>query len=324
MRVEDLVKKTPAYKSALADKKAGSVSHAYLIVSPDKDYLDKFLKIFTKLFACDSDEGFCDSCRTCRLIDSETLLDVKFIPEGKDKIAVEDVAFISNDVYIKPYEGKKKIYVLRCADTMNLNAQNKLLKTLEEPPENVMLILGAKSEDLIIKTVLSRVKKLYLPLFSEEDIYSVLSETCPDKDKLKKAVYSGDGTLSRSLSLYNDEKLDSIIALAKDVIINMNTPQDVLRYSVKVNELGDGIEEFFDMLTIAFHSMLNAYENGKESPLFKGLLEKSAGYTEGAVIYAIQAVTAAIKNKISNVNLTMVIDSVLFSVLEGKYKWRKL
>lgn len=161
--MEKLLKQTTAYKIFSADKACGGLSHAYLISTRDGAKLRDYVKVFVKTALC-SAPTYCDDCRTCRLIDKEEYADAAFYPKnlsGKiaDKILTADVDEIIASTYLKPLEAPLRVFALCGADTMPAAAQNKLLKTLEEPPENTLILLGALSEYPLLSTVKSRVKK---------------------------------------------------------------------------------------------------------------------------------------------------------------------
>ena len=140
-----LIKDTGAYKTILGDKQSDRLSHAYLITCADGDNLGEYLKIFASIIAC-SNGNPCLECRTCGLIKSNAHSDVFFYPENGQSVLAEDVTNLIQESFVKPIELDKKIFVLSNGQTMNASAQNKLLKTLEEPPENVHIIIGTTSE----------------------------------------------------------------------------------------------------------------------------------------------------------------------------------
>ena len=127
MKLNSLLNKTNAFKVLKNDIKSGTLSHAYLIVCDDGFMLEEYVKAFVKTLACES-KPYCNECRTCRLIDKKTLVDVKFYPtDGKIKVA--DVDDLIAKSYVKPLEADKKIFVLCGAGKMNESSQNKILKT---------------------------------------------------------------------------------------------------------------------------------------------------------------------------------------------------
>ncbi len=320
-----LVKDTTAYKTVTCDKSEGRLSHAYLIITEDKAFLDKYVKIFAKLIMCDGAE-ICNTCRDCRLIEADTHPDVLIYPK-KENIVTEDVANIIEESYLKPIEKNKKLFLLLNAQAMNAPAQNKLLKTLEEPPKNVHIILGATNEYGLLPTIKSRVKKLSLPLFSEEKIYSVLSSEYGETPALKNAVACCGGTLGKAIELYNDESHLECLNLVKDIIVNMQSSKDVLGFYNKIISSKIDIDRLISTLALCYRDFMMKL-SGDEKLIFNkeffAQIENAKGYTLGSVVYILEKLNEANKRKIFNNNSTMLIEWILFSILEGKHKWQKL
>ncbi len=321
-----LLKDTGAYKMVKNDKAMDTLSHAYLILSPDGEMLRDYLKIFARLICCDEKEP-CGTCRTCKLIESENFSDVLVFPREKKSVMSEDIATLIEESYLKPIESDKKVFILSSAETMNASAQNKLLKTLEEPPANVHILLGATSEFPLLATVKSRVKKLEIPFFSKEKLFETLKGECPDQDKLNSAIACGDGTLGKALTLYRDENISSTIDLAVDMIVNMQSSAQVLDYSIKISALKSDITDFLSVTELLFRDMLVCMNGAKELANNKVCAQKTInaqGYTMGAVLNALEKINEAFKRRKFNQSGTMLIEWLLFQILEGKYKWQKL
>lgn len=324
--IYSLLKDTGAYRTVYSDKVNDTLSHAYLFITPDGVNIKEYLKVFAKLLCCSGDSP-CGRCRACRLIDSESFSDVLFFPKKDGAVLSEDVALLIEESYLKPIENDKKIFVLSNAETMNLSAQNKLLKTLEEPPKNVHILIGSTSEFPLLSTVKSRVKKLEIPAFSKEKLFSALKEDCPDTDKLLSAISCGDGTVGKALALYGDENLTTAIDLAVDLIVNMQSSAQVLDYSLKISALKMETTEFLSVLELLFRDMLVCLQGQHQLALNKVASEKiknAVGYSTGSVINALEKIQESYKRKKFNQSGTMLIEWLLFQILEGKYKWQKL
>ena len=320
-----LIKNTNAYKIIKGDKKAQRLSHAYLIISQDGDMLKNYLKVFAKLICCNALEP-CDNCRKCSLIDSEMHPDVLFYPKTQGTIGVEDINSLIEESYLKPVESDKKLFVIVGAENMNASSQNKLLKTLEEPPKNVHILMGATSEFPLLSTIKSRVKKLEIPAFDNKVLIDALKDECSDYDKLCGAVSSGDGTVGKALALYGDDGLLSVSELAIDMLINMNSSSEILEYSNKILQPKIDLNQFLSVLELMLRDML-AYSQGKSDVAFnKSALERlknAQKFSAGALIHALESITEAQKRKKFNMNPTMLVEWLLFQILEGKYKWQK-
>lgn len=324
-----LIKDTNAFKAVKTERDGQRLSHAYLIVSADGKYLTEYLKVFARLIACKNDYP-CMQCRACKLIDAGAYPDLYVYPKNDDKsqtVSSENVNQLIEESYYKPVEGDKKIFIISQAQSMNASAQNKLLKTLEEPPKNVHILLGATSEYPLLATLKSRVKKLEIPAFSNQKLFNALKSVCPDEQKLISAIACGDGTLGGAEDLYFDQDLEDVTALVVDMILNMQSSSQVLTYSTKIVDGKKDISKFLSVLELAFRDFL-VFKQGKENlAVNTAVLEKikdAKGYSLGAIINALEKITEANKRKKFNANATMLIEWLLFQILEGKYKWQKL
>lgn len=336
-----IIQNTNAYRMIQSDKQKGSLSHAYLVLTSDKDMLEDYVKLLVSLMCCENN-GVCLTCRTCRLIADKTHPDVIFYPQSKAKkdkdkekgakakadiVCTEDIVSLIEESFIKPIECDKKVFVIINAQDMNVQAQNKLLKTLEEPPKNVHIVLGATSEFSLLPTVKSRVKKLEIPPFDNQTIFKALENECPDHQKLNLAVSCGDGTIGKALSLYGDKSLQNLTELVLDMLVNMNSSKDVLKYSTKITEQKVDLSQFLSVLQLLLRDLLVLVQKKQALVLNKQAideLEKTKNFNTGSLIHALETVNEAGKRKKFNMNETMLLEWLLFQILEGKHKWQKL
>lgn len=168
---EQLQYKT-AWEGVLNSFKSGRLAHAYLIVGPPRGDGLRLAKDFLKLLYCRQDEVFCGACPACRQINGQSHPDSFWIePRGKGRvIKVEEVRGLIQRMEKTAFEGGYKSGVILAADRMNPNSQNALLKTLEEPSPNTVLLLVTDAPQLLLPTIVSRCQKLVL---SSEDLGSL-------------------------------------------------------------------------------------------------------------------------------------------------------
>ncbi len=326
MDLLSLLKNTNAYRTIKGDKENGRLSHAYLFVTQDGDKLNEYLKIFAQMMFCK--EGYpCGKCRECSLIESNGLTDLIFYPQSSQTVGTEEVNSLIEESFLKPIEGDKKVFVISHAETMTAPAQNKLLKTLEEPPKGVHIILGATSEHPLLSTIKSRVKKIEIPLFDKNALYQAMQKDFPDRQKLMQAIACGDGTVGKVERNYFDEDLKKITDVAVDTLLNMKSSKDVLEFSNKILALKVDLADFLSVLEILLRDLLVVVEKKDELLFNRELAEqlvKAEKFNRGAVIHALEAVTEAFMRKKANATPTMLIEWLLFQILEGKFKWQKL
>ncbi len=320
MDLKKLIKTTNAYKIFIQDKSLNTLSHATLIVCEDSDMLEKYLMVFAKEFMCKSNE-FCDNCRSCKLIDTKSYEDVIFYPKG-NKIVVSDIDDLVSKSYLKPLEDDKKLFVLVNAQDMNTQAQNKLLKVLEEPPKDTYILLGATNVYTLLPTVLSRVKRLDIQPSIDDVVFNALKDDLDDLDKLKIAVKLSGGKIGVCLSKYNDETTYQIEENAIKILLGLKSSKDVATYSSYIDKenLKDYVSVFSRIVVDCLrYNLGNGLLSIKESDA-KKICET---FSNGALLYVSDKLREIEKAIYFNGNVQVLADSILFSFLEGKHKWLK-
>ena len=321
-----LIKSTGAYKIVKGDMEKDRLSHAYLIITPDGEYLTEYLKIFASITLCNQQDS-CGNCRSCKLIKDNIHSDVILYPKNGQSITSEEVNELIGESYVKPIEGDKKIFILSQAQAMNAQAQNKLLKTLEEPPKNVHIFIGATSEFPLLSTIKSRVKKLEIPPFTNKVLYDSLKEEYKDEERLLSAIECGDGTVGMAEKNYADESLISLTALCTEIVVDMTSSSQVLKYSNKITQTKCDFNKFLSVMELVLKDLLLIHEGKDKLASNKKIFEKlkeAKNFRTGSIIYALEQVNEAKKRKKLNANQTMLTEWLLLQILEGKYKWQKL
>lgn len=308
---EKVIRNTNAYKIIYGEKKRGELSHAYLIVCPDGVMLKTYMKLFASLIMCGND-GACGECRPCRLIDKEAYADCDFYPKDGDKIKTADIDDLVSKTIIRPIESDIRMFVLVGAENMTAEAQNKILKTLEEPPRNVCILIGATTDNALLPTVKSRVKRLDVPPFSDGEIRRALGDEYPDKAKLESAIALGGGKIGSVIKAYTDGNAEKMQTFCREVLFSMRSSKDVAKYSSKINK--DNIKDFISILKSEVANLL-VKDNRKA---------EDYGYVTGALIAISDMLSEKERALYYNANAVMVADSVLLAILGEKYKWQKL
>lgn len=306
---EELVKETTAYKIISTEKKKGALSHAYLVVCADKYALKTYLKELAKVIEFQGDDG---DERIAKLIDKNAYADCTFYPLTGERIMTADVDDLVSKTYIRPIENKTRLFVLCGAENATPAAQNKLLKTLEDPPKGVVILIGALRESGLLSTVLSRVKKIDVPPLSSDKIRSVLSERCKDKDRLENAIRSANGSAGAALALYENGEADKLDSLVKDIFAEMKSSKDVIKFVKRAGK--EDIKELISALKAETTIRLENAVYGKED---------KDGFTVGALVAISETLTDKEKAVAFSANTAMTIDGVLLSIVREKRRWQK-
>lgn len=154
-------------QTALAQKE---VAHAYLFHGEAS--IGKFTtaKAFAKTIQCERQGGACGDCRACKAIESGIHPDVQIVQPDGSQIKINQIRILQEALVFKPLIGSRKIIIIDEAETMNLEAANCFLKTLEEPPDHSLLILVASQPHRLLPTILSRCQRIRFDPPKREDI----------------------------------------------------------------------------------------------------------------------------------------------------------
>ena len=168
---ENVINESKAYYTMNLDAKENRISHAYLFVSQDENYLLEFSKkVATLLINLNETEN---AEKNALRIKSNTHPDVKFYGQNSP-INVDIVGDIYEKAQVCPFESDKKIFILFNVQDMNEISQNKILKTIEEPPANTYFLLCATGTPRILTTILSRVKQIEIERLNVSTITEML------------------------------------------------------------------------------------------------------------------------------------------------------
>lgn len=161
---------------------SGQISHAYLLTGPDHIGKTTLARAFVKLIQCTGrapdDPNPCGECPSCHKIEHGNHPDVAIVepPAGKRWLPVESVREVLRSASLAPYEGRWRAFILPGAEHMQAAPVNALLKTLEEPPPNVVLILTSAEPDLLLPTLVSRCQQVPMHPLTPAEIARALVE----------------------------------------------------------------------------------------------------------------------------------------------------
>jgi DNA polymerase-3 subunit delta' len=137
---------------------SGRIAHAFLFTGPQAIGKFALACAFAQSLNCTGEAAPCGHCRSCRLIGQNRHPDMRVIqmPDDKREIGIDQIRTVLHEASLKPYEAPWKAYLIRDAEAMSEEAANCLLKTLEEPPPQVVLMLTAPTPEALLPTLVSR------------------------------------------------------------------------------------------------------------------------------------------------------------------------
>ncbi|TFG37529.1 MAG: DNA polymerase III subunit delta', partial [Syntrophobacterales bacterium] len=229
----------------------GRVSHAYLFHGMKGVGKKTTAGIFAKALNC-KEEGFdsCDHCTSCVKMDHGNHPDVIIIePEGFF-IKIEAVRGLQGQIKFRPFEGKKRVFIIADAERMNGPAANALLKTLEEPrPSNILILISSRPHELP-RTIVSRCQKLRFNPLGRDVISAFLRDRLSmDEETARLIASSSGGSIGRALEMQEE----SYLTFKNEVIEKISdsgASKDPLKFLSFVDYLGDDRKKVLERLDI--------------------------------------------------------------------------
>lgn len=309
-------------------RKLGKVGHAYILNGPDRSGKRLLAEAFAETLQCEEGEmSPCHHCRSCKQAESKNnpdIIDVRH--EKPNTISVDDIRTqVVNTVDVRPYACRYKVYLIDEAEKMNAQAQNALLKTIEEPPSYVVILLLTNNADLFLPTILSRCVRLDLTAVPDEKIREFLMKQhqVPDYEA-ELCVAFAQGNVGKALSLATSEDFHEIrhtvVSLLKK--IDRLDVADVVSAVKSLNDYKLTIDDFFDICLIWFRDVL-LYKATREidSLTFRdelALIKKQADSHSYQGIEAImEAIGKARTRLAANVSFDLTMELLLLTIKEN-------
>ena len=241
----------PEYMESLYARIAsGHIVHGLLLLGPRGSGKQEIAGRLAGALVCDRDEGeACGRCHGCRLYQSGNHPEVIAIEPQNGMIRIAQIRQMQQQICIKPVQGRRWVVLIHDADRMNPQAQNALLKTLEEPPQAI-LILTAGTLTRLLPTIRSRCQIFRVPPLSHEKMAKLVAK-CTGISEGKALLYARmGGSPGQALDLANTpeygELRRSVIGLAAEAA--MGSMETVLGAEAVLNPLKDRMDKVLDIL----------------------------------------------------------------------------
>ena len=205
---EEIRGNTPLVEQLRRSAASGRSSHAYLFLGGAGAGKRLIANTFAKALQCEGEKRPCDSCKSCHAFNHGNHPDVIYFQPLKNgkTYTIEDVREqLLETVDLKPFQYEKKIYIIEKADTLNIQSQNALLKTLEEPPAHAVFLLLAERAEAFLPTILSRVVVMKIRPLSAETIADYLMQAGHLAEESHILSASAQGRIGQALELVEDE-----------------------------------------------------------------------------------------------------------------------
>ena len=254
----------------------GNHSHAYIFSGEKGSGKMMLAEAFAAMLQCENPtDDACGQCHCCKQSLSRNNPDIIYVTreEGKANISVDVVREkIVNDVDIKPYSNKYKIYIVDEAERMNQQAQNAILKTIEEPPEYAIIILLTANHNAFLQTILSRCVLIQMKSVDTESIVRILRTKYETVDYQANMVASfAQGNVGKAIALVTDSNFNDVknrvIALCKkagkmeelqiaDEVKSIKEENDADKKNDNPEKFEGFMDQMLDLITLWFKDVL--------------------------------------------------------------------
>lgn len=273
---------------------SSQVSHSYLFWGIEGIGKQQIAKEFAKRILCLEKKDKNCNCKSCIEFDSQNHPDFLLISPDDGKLKIEQIREIQRKIAEKPIISNKKVYILNDADKMTIEAQNCLLKTLEEPPEYITLILISSNINQLLSTIQSRCTKMYFETISlnevEKYIYNNYQYEKIDRELLELA----QGSIGKAITLLENQNLYTYVQKVLEELPNKDL-MDILSMAEEIyksKENIDSILEYMNVLALKYSRWNRKY------------------------IECINIIEETKKRLKANSNYDMCIDNMLFRMWE--------
>lgn len=342
--------------------RTGKVSHAYIFNGPERSGKRMLAEAFAMTLQCESvhrvffgeeepeqvslfsmpeqaDFGIseaarlragavepCQECRSCRQAAGKNQPDIIYVTHEKTAVSVDDVRRqINRDIELKPYSSRYKVYIVDEAERMNVQAQNALLKTIEEPPSYAVILLLTTNADAFLPTIRSRCVTLDLKAVEDGKIREHLMRSCQVPDyQAEVCVAFAQGNVGRAMMLASSEQFNELKDYGLQLIRRLGDipVYDLLQELKPLGEYKKNIQDFFDLLLLLFRDVLLYKATGEENRLIfreqaytvKQIAGKSTYSGLNQILEGIERAGRRIR---ANVNFELTLEMLLLNIKEN-------
>ena len=319
---EDIVKH---FKSSI---ELGKISHAYILNGEKGSGKKTLAAVVAKSLQCESGEADpCGTCKSCLQAESGNQPDIIWVTHEKPNvISVDEIRTqILNDIELKPYSSRYKIYIVPDAQLMNTQAQNAILKTLEEPPEYAIIMLLTNNVDKFLPTIISRCIVLnFRPVEPLHMVDYLVNQIGIDREKARFCTDFAQGNLGKAVRLaispdYNEIKEDSLRLLRRIQDMDMD---EIIQAVRNMGKYKLDITDYIDIMKMWFRDLLMVkISNSPNKLIFKdefSVMKKQASHVSYEGLEEILQALDKLKIRLeANVNFDIAMELMLLTMKEN-------
>ncbi|MFR4254973.1 MAG: DNA polymerase III subunit delta' [Dorea longicatena] len=304
------------------------VSHAYILNGERGSGKKMLANLFAMTLLCETgDNEPCGKCHSCKQAESGNHPDIiRVTHEKPNSISVDDIRTqVNNTVDIKPYQGPYKVYIIPQADMMTPQAQNAILKTIEEPPSYAVFLLLTENAETLLPTINSRCVMLKLRNIKDALIKKYLMENLEIPDyKADMCTAFAQGNMGRAIMLANSDHFNEIREEAVQLLKHISEMElnEIVAAVKNISVYKLEITDYLDIIMIWYRDVL-LYKATKEidKVVFKDQLQsikeqarKSSYEGIELILESLEKAKARLK---ANVNFDLVMELLFLTIKEN-------
>ncbi|GHU44019.1 DNA polymerase III subunit delta' [Clostridia bacterium] len=306
---------------------AKRISHAYILDGQKGSGKSTLAEAFSMTLQCERGQVEpCMVCHSCKQALSKNHPDIIYVQHEKpNTVSVDDIRRqVNNDIGIKPYGSPYKIYVIEEAEKMNVQAQNALLKTIEEPPSYGVILLLTENSESFLPTILSRCITLRLKDVPDKDIKSYLMERCQIPDyQADMAVVFAQGSVGKAIQLAENEHFNEMKDSAIQLIKRLNDIDlhEMVSAVKQLEEYKLSARDYLDLFFVWYRDVLLYKATTDANDLiFKDqvyeIKKQAAKLSYGGIEAILLGIEKAKLRLLANVNFELAIELLLLTIKE--------
>jgi DNA polymerase-3 subunit delta' len=304
------------------------IGHAYIFCGPEGIGKKTVAEEFAALILCENPRNNkkCGQCSSCRLFESGASPDIRRLSVESLSIGVDEVRESLSDLVIKPMYSARKVYIINDAEKLTAQAQNAILKSLEEPPSYATIILITTVYDILLETIRSRAVKVKFKENSYQEVMEAITKKLGpgiDKERAEFAALWSNGSIGRALAMAEGQEFSDLREKTFDAIIKIE--KEKLRGIFEISSFFEKNKEscnlILDFMISYYRDILMAAETANENMLINKdkediIFTKVFEYTAEQLAAAIAYVIDAKKNIRYNANYMLAIENMLIGIAQ--------
>lgn len=305
-------------------------AHAYIVVG-QKQHLPMLLTECAVVTMCPNHVG--DNCEVCNKVLDMSHQDVIRLPidTAKNKLTVSDISYLVEESYKRPVDDSpQRVFLIDASNSVaGVGSdvwQNKLLKTLEEPLDNVYLFIGVTDAEGLLPTVRSRCQQLTQTRLAASEVKTALMNKGFETSACEKAAAMSGGSVNTGERILTNPGIFQAYDVALDLAVNMTSTKNALRFASAILSNREYVYDCLGFLTVLLRESV-VYRLEPNLRLLVSLDDTikqiCANYTLTAAESCIEQINKAKIKLDDGGNVTVVVDQLLSSILEIRYRCRK-